>query len=298
MVARTIVVGDVHGCLDELRELLRTVEHRPGTDRLVLIGDLVDRGPDSRGVIREAMRLGAECVMGNHDEKHVRHARKMALSPDSRVGFRTEEERGFYATLSPDELTWLSSLPDYIRLGPSLVAVHAGCLPDRPVEAQPQRALHRCRYVERVTVKNKNFRLDKDGKYNPGRKDSEYIEVWEMARMRIVETERGNGFLRPRGSIWWTERWNGADSIVYGHNVFDAPRLSEPMEPTGIFCLGIDTGACFGMTLTAAVWTDVSTGPDLAPPYPELVSIESGFTCDDDRFYEGEYDPDTKEEIT
>ncbi|HTT70883.1 MAG TPA: metallophosphoesterase, partial [Anaeromyxobacteraceae bacterium] len=44
MSVRTIVVGDVHGCLEELDELLRVVEFRPGFDRLVFVGDLLDRG--------------------------------------------------------------------------------------------------------------------------------------------------------------------------------------------------------------------------------------------------------------
>lgn len=274
-MSRVIAVGDVHGCREELQLLLQTVDYRQGRDRCVVVGDLVDRGPDSRGVIRLCMERGLEATMGNHDEKHVRHARKMALSPDSRVGFRTEEERNFHTTLSPEELRWLSSLPDWLRLGPSLVAVHAGVLPGIPIEKQSQRVLHRCRYVER--------RPGKDG-----------VERWEMARMKIVETERGNGFLRPRGSSWWTEQWEGPDSVIYGHNVMTTHRLDYFVDGlTGFtgYCLGIDTGACFGMTLTAAVWEN---GTELLPV---VVSVQSRYSCDDDRFYEGEYDPETKEEI-
>lgn len=277
---RTIAIGDVHGCREELQLLLKTVDYRRGQDRCVVVGDLVDRGPDSRGVIQLCMEQGLEAIMGNHDEKHVRHARKMALSPDSRVGFKSDEERNFYTTLSPEELAWLSSLPDWLRLGPSLVAVHAGMIPGIPVERQGQRALHRCRYVE--------WRQD--------------LGRYEMARMRIVETERGNGFLRPRGSIWWGEAWIGPDSVVYGHNVTTSPRWDHY---PGCYTLGIDTGACFGMSLTAAIWEstdDVCSGcagcvVEGGAPTPQLVSVQSQYSCDDDRFYEGEYDPATKEEI-
>ena len=71
-MARTLVVGDVHGCLDELRDLLDAV-HYSSADRLVFVGDLVDRGPDSVGVVRLAQDLGAVAVLGNHERKHLRY---------------------------------------------------------------------------------------------------------------------------------------------------------------------------------------------------------------------------------
>ncbi len=64
---RRIFVGDVHGCLVQLDALLAAVEFRPGTDVLHPVGDLVNRGPDSDGVLRRMIELGAEPVLGNHD---------------------------------------------------------------------------------------------------------------------------------------------------------------------------------------------------------------------------------------
>ena len=61
------VIGDVQGCADAFDALLRCIEPCPGRDRIWLAGDLVNRGPDSLGVLRRAIRLGAECVLGNHD---------------------------------------------------------------------------------------------------------------------------------------------------------------------------------------------------------------------------------------
>jgi predicted phosphodiesterase len=76
-VARTIVIGDVHGCLRELEALLERV--RPGGgDALWFAGDLVNRGPDSAEVVRLVRGLGARTVMGNHDHKHVRYRRHLA----------------------------------------------------------------------------------------------------------------------------------------------------------------------------------------------------------------------------
>jgi protein phosphatase len=79
------VVGDVHGCLDELLELMATLDYKvsregnvfsvvpPDGRRLVFLGDLVDRGPDTPAVLRLVMTMVAAgqaiCVPGNHDVK-------------------------------------------------------------------------------------------------------------------------------------------------------------------------------------------------------------------------------------
>lgn len=63
----TWVIGDIQGCFEAFDALLEMLDPDPGADRIWLAGDLVNRGPDSLGVLRRAMRMGAECVLGNHD---------------------------------------------------------------------------------------------------------------------------------------------------------------------------------------------------------------------------------------
>jgi serine/threonine protein phosphatase 1 len=71
MSQRVIAIGDVHGCATALATLLEAVRPQP-EDTLVVLGDAVDRGPDSRGVIEELLRLRETCrlvpLMGNHEE--------------------------------------------------------------------------------------------------------------------------------------------------------------------------------------------------------------------------------------
>ena len=63
------LVGDLQGCCDPLERLLQTLDFSPSRDRLFLLGDLVNRGPDSLGVLRRLRALGAAatCLLGNHD---------------------------------------------------------------------------------------------------------------------------------------------------------------------------------------------------------------------------------------
>jgi bis(5'-nucleosyl)-tetraphosphatase (symmetrical) len=62
-------VGDIQGCLDPLRRLLDSVSFDPAQDRLLAVGDIVNRGPDSLATLRWATALGAsfDTVLGNHD---------------------------------------------------------------------------------------------------------------------------------------------------------------------------------------------------------------------------------------
>lgn len=63
------LIGDVQGCNTALQRLLDTVSFSPSRDTLYMLGDLVNRGPDSAGVLRRLMSFGnaARCVLGNHD---------------------------------------------------------------------------------------------------------------------------------------------------------------------------------------------------------------------------------------
>jgi serine/threonine protein phosphatase 1 len=71
MPGRTIAVGDIHGCSKALDALIEVIRPRIG-DTIVTLGDYIDRGPDSRGVIDRLIELGHRChlvpLMGNHEE--------------------------------------------------------------------------------------------------------------------------------------------------------------------------------------------------------------------------------------
>ena len=105
-MARRIFVGDVQGCREPLERLLDAVAFRAGVDRLLPVGDLVNKGPDSPGTLALLMELRAEPVLGNHDLHWL--ARAPAVDPQQRA--------------------WLSSQP-VVRVFDDLVMVHAGLHP-------------------------------------------------------------------------------------------------------------------------------------------------------------------------
>jgi hypothetical protein len=225
---RTIVIGDVHGCLAELDELLALAAPRP-SDRLVFLGDLLDRGPDPVGVLHRVRALGAECVLGNHEEKHLRYAAHEARrrsDPRYRNPMRPFDPKraAEHAQLTHEDLLWLASLPRWISLGGGWIAVHGGFLPGVPLAAQPSEWTLRLRYV--------------DGAGRP--------------------VPREAGELGTPGVCRWPEAWTGPSSVVYGHfpHELGEPRRDEPRP--GVVCMGIDTGCVYGGALTALLLPEVS----------------------------------------
>ncbi len=123
------LIGDVQGCDDALQRLLERVDFSPSRDTLFLLGDLVNRGPDSLGVLQRLMRLGsaARCLLGNHDLHLLATA----------YGVRKPHRNDTLAAIldAPDRAAMLEWLT-HQRLamlenfhGHEVLMVHAGVLP-------------------------------------------------------------------------------------------------------------------------------------------------------------------------
>lgn len=137
--ARTIFIGDVHGCLDELEALLRKLDVTR-EDRVVLVGDLVAKGPASRAVVALARELGALAVLGNHDEAVLRYRRAQRENlPPPKL---KRDHRAVAESLEEADWQWLEALPLYLRFPEHNVAVvHAGVVPGTPLEEQARDTL-------------------------------------------------------------------------------------------------------------------------------------------------------------
>ena len=123
------LIGDVQGCNSALQRLLDQISFSASRDTLYLLGDLVNRGPDSAGVLRRLMAYGdsAQCLLGNHD-LHL-----LALSQRVRRPGRHDTLNNILqAPDRPAMLEWLRWQKMAMALtidGHDLLMVHAGVLP-------------------------------------------------------------------------------------------------------------------------------------------------------------------------
>lgn len=149
---KTYAIGDIHGCLDKLERLVQLCELDADDQcaRFVFLGDYIDRGPDSRGVVQYLMAFQAYiperviCLKGNHEDMLL-----SAVEDESREDhwLRNGGTQTLYSYQVPtafdlprNHLDWLRSLPlsydDGLRF-----FVHAGVHPDRPFDQQDEHDL-------------------------------------------------------------------------------------------------------------------------------------------------------------
>ena len=140
MPPRTFVIGDIHGCAATLRRLVDGTLRPFPNDRIYLLGDLIDRGPDSKGVLDfifdlQGRGLSVSGVRGNHEEMFLQAGNGVYdLSLWSSNGGQTTLE-SFQAD-GPGDIphryrAFLGSLPFYLLLD-DFVIVHAGLNFDTP----------------------------------------------------------------------------------------------------------------------------------------------------------------------
>lgn len=122
---RTIFVGDIHGCFDELKELVQLCEHRPGVDRLIFLGDVFNRGPGSLQVFLKMREWKAESVLGNHEMAILKSWNSGNKS--SRWYQKTLDEFGEHYT---DMIKAINDWPLFIE-EEDFIALHAGIVPGK-----------------------------------------------------------------------------------------------------------------------------------------------------------------------
>jgi bis(5'-nucleosyl)-tetraphosphatase (symmetrical) len=249
------VVGDVQGCAEAFDKLLKEISFHRGRDRLWLVGDLVNRGPDSLGVLRRVKALGdrAICVLGNHD-LHL-----LAAAAGARQGSATDT---FQDVLNaPDSrrlLDWLRKRP-LIHLDPESkrVLVHAGIPPIWKVwqaaamAAEVEAMLRRPQWKAALRKMYGNTPLHwRDDLVD---EDRRRFTINALTRMRYWDKSghidldfSGPPGTEPNGLIPWFDarkprrKWH----IVFGH--WSALGYKRRQDITAV-----DTGCVWGGALTA-----------------------------------------------
>lgn len=260
------LIGDVQGCNAELGQLLERLDFSPSRDHVVVLGDLVNRGPDSAGVLRRLMRLegAATCLLGNHD-LHL-----LAIAAGAHPLRRGDTVADILA--APDReamLLWLR----HQRLAFSAqgcLMVHAGVPPAWTVE----RTLALAAEVEAVLQGSEvdewlpRMYGDEPAQWNEGLVGEARLRVIVncLTRMRFCRADgsmefdtKGGPASAPPGFAPWYEhpaRATASATVAFGH----WSTLGLMLRPDAI-CL--DTGCAWGGSLSALRWGDTARNHQL-----------------------------------
>lgn len=258
----TYLIGDIHGCYAEFTALLKKVNFDPSTDELWLTGDLVARGPDSLAVLRKVKSLGdsVRLVLGNHD-LHI-------LAVYAGIS-RNKPKDNLAALLAAEDC---DSLINWLRRQPllqvdeekKLVMAHAGITPQWDIETATVCA----RELEAI-LSSGSYPLFLDAMYGdmPNNWSPELsglsrlrFSANALTRMRYCfpngqldmickdTPEKATPPLKPWFMLSGPVRDNY--TIVFGHWA----SLEGKGTPDGI--IGLDTGCCWGGSLTMLRWED------------------------------------------
>lgn len=156
-----LIVGDVHGCYHELKELMDTNAINKDNTCVLFVGDLLNKGSYSIEVVQYIMDNGWYSVRGNHDEICMHeHAQAQSIEPRPKFQWVTQ--------LQKEEVDWLYELPYALHVPTrQILVVHAGLLPGTPLEKQSLDAFLHMRCVEQ-----------KGDKLEWNRKFSEDMKLW------------------------------------------------------------------------------------------------------------------------
>jgi bis(5'-nucleosyl)-tetraphosphatase (symmetrical) len=250
----TYAVGDIQGCCTEFQQLLEAIRFDPAADKLWLVGDLVNRGPNSLGVLRLVKSLGesAITVLGNHD-LHL-----LAVANGTAELHRSDTLNDILAAPDRAELLFWLQRQRLIYTEGNTVLVHAGLLPGWTVaqavalanEVETAlRGQHSHEFFSRM-YGNSPARWDDD---LTGYKRLRVITN-ALTRMRICTDEgemefKFKGELKdcPEGFIPWFDVPNRASrdaTVIFGHwsalGLIVTPQI-----------IALDTGCLWGETLSA-----------------------------------------------
>ena len=139
MTARTIAIGDIHGCSQALRAIVEAIQPT-ADDTLVLLGDYVDRGPDSRGVMDFVLELEKRCrvvpLLGNHEMMLLdAHENPQVIGPWLECGgdATVRSYGGQLTNIPPEHLDFIRRCRRYYET-PTHFFVHANYAADMPLD--------------------------------------------------------------------------------------------------------------------------------------------------------------------
>ena len=146
---RTIVISDIHGCYNELKDLISSLEkegkYNKNTDRLIFLGDYIDRGDNSRLVVRFIRELQRKndnviALMGNHEKMLLDYQNGIDASWEFNGSYQTMDSYQGFEEQFDSDVRWMERLPLYYE-DDFFVYVHAGIDVNKPLKEQSKNTL-------------------------------------------------------------------------------------------------------------------------------------------------------------
>ncbi len=233
-ITRTIIVGDVHGCLDELKELLAACDYDADNTRVVLVGDLVNKGPFSAETVHFVRTSGFHCVRGNHDDAALFNYERRQAALKTGSPSPPDDKYAYCDKLTIEDVRFLRALPHTLALeDEKVIVVHAGLVPGLALWRQPAAGM--------VTMRNVCRRGTVEDETTAGalpEPDDYASPSWRWTASGAAGS--------PWASHWRPTCETGPQHVVFGH---DAKRgIQFERHATGL-----DSGACYGKRLSALV---------------------------------------------
>jgi serine/threonine protein phosphatase 1 len=192
MPNRLFVIGDIHGCATALRTLIESIGPQP-RDTVVVLGDIIDWGPDSRDCVRQVIELSNRCrlvlVRANHEEMlfaalESRSELRYWLKFGGEETLKSYPYRGGDKFIDPDHVRFLkANARDYYETG-EFIFVHASYDPDKPMAEQSSNTL------QWEFVEPKKMRPHLSGKtVFAGHTPQTSGEILDLGFLRAIDTD-------------------------------------------------------------------------------------------------------------
>lgn len=256
---RLIMVGDIHGLYKELRKLLKKVKYNPKRDELLALGDFIAKGPDSLKVTEYLAKVGASCVLGNHEYYAMNNYAQfhgldspsfvanttVSRSPDMGLfGFNEDPEYLLAKKLQPNHIEYINLCSVIKKLG--RVPLHSA------------KNTGTKRYASGIAV-HAGLRWDLTADLN----EQDPVDCMEMRLYVGPHYNETTDDPKAPGAVLWSKIWNSkhktgavADDYVvyYGHDAHRGVNLKR-------WAKGLDNGCSRGDYLAAmVVWHEQAKG--------------------------------------
>lgn len=180
-MGRTIAIGDVHGCARELEKLLNKLKPQK-SDRIIQLGDLVNKGPDSHEAIRIAKAYDIQTIMGNHE------MRLLAAKKEKNINYLNSYYQDTYKQLSKSDWKYLKQLPKFIYDNAlDTLFVHGGFIPNKPWYSQSLNTITTVQVITKEGLPEKRTYQSKSKLWANYWKEDTFVIYGHTSRRRIYK---------------------------------------------------------------------------------------------------------------